>query len=371
MHDLRALVVDDSKVGRLTMSKKLEAIGVKVDMTESGQQALDYLNRQRPDLIFMDYMMPEMDGFEVTRRIKASPATRDIPVIIVSGSDDASFVAQALAIGAINVITKPPVDGVLETILGSLPTAATSAAAEPVPAPSLDRAGVHLLVEQLLAGAMQPLHDSLMADVEKRMAREFERQHRPQLDLDAVLVNIDQRIASGLAEFQARTERQEAQWEGQRQALLARLGDQSAQVEQRIGGLGGRLDALSADVGQRLGNAQSAQAALAQRFSAVDQRLRAIEGAEASPALDAEALLAAVDAHITTRLAATMASPQLPTQAIHASEKQAEQPLDGAGNAPLQAEVDQLHAKVRTLTLTLAIGMAVLLAAIATHFLRG
>lgn len=351
MHDLRALVVDDSKVGRLTMLKKLEAIGVKVDMTESGEQALDYLNRQRPDLIFMDYMMPEMDGFEVTRRIKASPATRAIPVIIVSGSDDASFVAQALAIGAINVITKPPVDGVLETILGSLPTAvaepAASAAVEPAPASSMDRAAVHVLVEQLLAGAMQHQHDSLMADVDTRMAREFERQHRPQLDLDAVLANMDQRIASGLAEFQARGERQEAQWEGQQQALLARLGDQSAQVEQRIGDFGGRLDALSANMGQRLGNAQAAQAALEQRFSAMDQRLRAIEGIDASPALDAEALLAAVDAHISTRLAATM------------------------GNAPLQAEVDQLKAKVRTLTLTIAIGAAVLLAAIALHFLKG
>lgn len=371
MHDLRALVVDDSKVGRLTMLKKLEAIGVKVDMTESGQQALDYLNRQRPDLIFMDYMMPEMDGFEVTRRIKASPATRDIPVIIVSGSDDASFVEQALAIGVINVITKPPLDGVLEAILGSLPTAAASAAAEPTPASSMDRATVQVLVEQLLAGAMQPLHDSLMADVQKWVEREFERQRRLQLDLDAVLANMDQRLASGLAEFQARTERQEAQWEGQRQALLARMGDQSAQIEQRIGGLGSRLDALSADVGQVLGNAQSVKAALEQRFSAMDQRLVAIEGAEASPALDEVALLAAVDAHISTRLAATMGSPQLPSQAMHANEEPVEHPLAGTGNAPLQAEVDQLNAKVRTLTLTIAIGAAVLLAAIALNFLRG
>ena len=88
MHDLRALVVDDSKVGRLTMLKKLEAIGVKVDLTESGQQALDYLAQNQPDLIFMDHMMPDMDGFEVTRGIKAAPATRNIPVFIVTGVID-------------------------------------------------------------------------------------------------------------------------------------------------------------------------------------------------------------------------------------------------------------------------------------------
>ena len=82
MQNLLALVVDDSKVGRLTMMKKLEAMGLKVELAESGPQALDYLSRQHPDLIFMDHMMPEMDGFEVTRRLKADPATREIPVII-------------------------------------------------------------------------------------------------------------------------------------------------------------------------------------------------------------------------------------------------------------------------------------------------
>ena len=87
MHDLRALVVDDSKVGRLTMLRKLETLGIRVDMAESGHQALESLEQSRPDLIFMDHMMPDMDGFEATRRIKASPVFRDIPAVIVSGND--------------------------------------------------------------------------------------------------------------------------------------------------------------------------------------------------------------------------------------------------------------------------------------------
>ena len=429
MHDLRALVVDDSKVGRLTMLKKLETIGVKVDMTESGQLALDYLEQHRPDLIFMDYMMPDMDGFEVTRRIKGAPATRDIPVIIVSGSDEASFIEQALAIGAVNVITKPPGDGVLEAILGSLPkvavTPTASAAVQSALVPSMDPTAVRVLVEQLLGGAIEHLHDNLMADVRKLMESEFERQRRTQQelserwrkqldqtasnidelrcdvvdtqllgkqlnaieqrllpleseagraqpDLDVVLANMDQRFASGLAEFQARIERQESLWEGQRQALLTRLGDLSVKIEQRVGGLSSRLESLSADVGQLIGDAQSAKAALEQRFTSIDQRLGAIKGAEVSPGLDEKALLAAVDDHISMRLSATLINTPLPMEVMHASEAQTAQPQAGTAKNPLQAEVEQLNMKVRTLTrTTIAIGGAVLLAAITIYFLRG
>ena len=95
MRNMKALVVDDSNVGRLTMQKKLEAFGVGVDLAESGLEALNYLEHHRPDVIFMDHVMPELDGFEATRRIKAGPATRDIPVIIISGSDDKSLVRDA------------------------------------------------------------------------------------------------------------------------------------------------------------------------------------------------------------------------------------------------------------------------------------
>jgi CheY-like chemotaxis protein len=370
MDDLRALVVDDSKVGRLTMLKRLEAIGVKVDLTESGQQALDYLAQNQPDLIFMDHMMPDMDGFEVTRRIKAAPATRDIPVIIVSGNEDEAFVQQARAVGAISAIAKPPAAGVLETILGSLPktvaepaaaaeTAPRPVAAEPTPAPSMDRAVVHALVERLLGEAMEHLQDDLAADIGRRVEAEFEKQRetlpewgerwreqldqtaagiaelsrgaadaetlgkqlqaieqrllpleseagRPLPDLDAVRENIEQRLAAGLAELQAElrtgSERQEPLREGLRQELLTRVDDHSAQVEQRVGGLDNRLDRLAADVSRVADDAQSAQARLERRFEEMEKRLGAIAGGEATPVPDAEAMLAAMDERITPRL---------------------------------------------------------------------
>jgi CheY-like chemotaxis protein len=364
MHDLRALVVDDSKVGRLTMLKKLEAIGVKVDLTESGQQALDYLAQNQPDLIFMDHMMPDMDGFEVTRRIKAAPATRNIPVFIVSGSDDEAFVQQARAIGATNAIAKPPAAGVLETILGSLPkpgagpaagavaeAAPQPAAVEPAPVPSMDRAEVHALVERLLGGAMDHLHEGLLADIGKRVEAKIETQRqtlqewrvqldqaaagiaeltskaaetetlgkqlnaieqrllplesaaaRPVPDIDVLRQDVEKRIASGLAEFQAKTEHEAPQSEDLRRELLSRMDDHGAAVEQRVGGLDGRLDGLSADVSRVSDDVQSALAELQQHIEALEKRLEAAEATEATPGLDAETLLAATDERISPRL---------------------------------------------------------------------
>ncbi len=188
MQDKHALVVDDSKVGRLTMMKKLEALGVKVDLAESGQHALDYLAQHRPDMIFMDHMMPEMDGFEVTRRIKASPATRDIPVIVVSGNDEATFIQEARAAGAIDAIAKPPASGVLENLLVSLPklsaeapvaevTSVVAEASQPAVA-SFDKSEIYALVEHLVGAAVAPLHDDFMAEIGHHLEAETANQRK-------------------------------------------------------------------------------------------------------------------------------------------------------------------------------------------------
>ena len=193
MSNKRALVVDDSKVGRLTMKKKLEAIGVVVDMMESAPEALDYLTQHRPDIIFMDHMMPEMDGFEATRRIKSAPDTREIPVFIISGSDDEDFVREARSHGAVNAITKPPAAGILETIMGSLAEMASAPvhteAMEPAPqpvaverrkAPFMDQAAVHALVERVVGEVVDHLHSDLLEELGKQLQEEFESERQAQ-----------------------------------------------------------------------------------------------------------------------------------------------------------------------------------------------
>lgn len=77
-----ALVVDDSKSARFSLKKLLQQQGIKTDFAESAGDALNYLSTNTPDIIFMDHLMPGMDGFEATKAIKSNPDTRDIPVIM-------------------------------------------------------------------------------------------------------------------------------------------------------------------------------------------------------------------------------------------------------------------------------------------------
>jgi CheY-like chemotaxis protein len=116
-----ALVVDDSKLARITLKKKLEQRDLQVEMVESGQGALDYLREQKPDIIFMDHLMPDIDGFETTRRIKADPETRHIPVIMCSGKENENYLEEAQAIGASSVLSKPPENSALDAVLADIP----------------------------------------------------------------------------------------------------------------------------------------------------------------------------------------------------------------------------------------------------------
>jgi two-component system, cell cycle response regulator len=113
----KALVVDDSKLARITLKRKLELRAVDVDMVESASEALSYLQTHQPDIIFMDHLMPDIDGFEATKRIKANPATRHIPVIMCTGKEHEGYLQEATAIGATNILAKPPETAALDAIL--------------------------------------------------------------------------------------------------------------------------------------------------------------------------------------------------------------------------------------------------------------
>jgi putative two-component system response regulator len=101
------LVVDDQP-DNLLILEDLLGEGYITHTASSGEQALDYLGHGRPpDLILLDVMMTGIDGFEVCRRLKATPGTRDIPVLFLTSLESAADEAEGLSIGAEDFIHKP------------------------------------------------------------------------------------------------------------------------------------------------------------------------------------------------------------------------------------------------------------------------
>lgn len=101
------LIVDDTPANLDVISDALSDAGFEVALATSGELALKQLQRQIPDLILLDIMMPGMDGFSVCRRLKADPMTQEIPVIFMTALSDSDNKTQGFALGAVDYITKP------------------------------------------------------------------------------------------------------------------------------------------------------------------------------------------------------------------------------------------------------------------------
>jgi len=103
----RILVVDDERFMRMQVRQVLQRDGYDVFEAESGEQAIEYFDQQKPDLVLLDGMMPDMDGFECCRRLRARPGAERLPVLMITGLDDRSSIEQAFAAGAEDFVTKP------------------------------------------------------------------------------------------------------------------------------------------------------------------------------------------------------------------------------------------------------------------------
>ncbi|HAJ91364.1 MAG TPA: hypothetical protein DCO71_01865 [Gammaproteobacteria bacterium] len=115
-----ALVVDDSKTARITLKRMLEKHDLDIDTVESAQQALDYLVSKTPDVIFMDHMMPGMDGLQAVQAIKSNPATATIPIMMYTSKEGDLYVSQARALGAIGILPKQVEPAQLFEVLNNL-----------------------------------------------------------------------------------------------------------------------------------------------------------------------------------------------------------------------------------------------------------
>ncbi len=101
------LIVDDNLQNLKVLGNTIKNEGWLLAVASSGQQALDFLEKKVPDLILLDIMMPEMDGFETCRRIKSNPELKEIPIIFLTAKVDSESIITAFEEGAVDYVSKP------------------------------------------------------------------------------------------------------------------------------------------------------------------------------------------------------------------------------------------------------------------------
>lgn len=101
-----ALIVDDSRLACRVMANMLEPLNIRSVSVYSAEEAIDYLQQNKPDIIFLDHSMPGMDGLETIKVIKNNPLTATIPVMMYTAKHGEVYVSQARALGAVDVLPK-------------------------------------------------------------------------------------------------------------------------------------------------------------------------------------------------------------------------------------------------------------------------
>ncbi|WP_341937902.1 response regulator [Marinimicrobium sp. C2-29] len=106
----RALIVDDSRTAQHRLKKLLRSYDLDIVAVDSAESALSYLSSSVPDVVFMDHLMPGMDGFRALQIIKSHPATATIPVIMYTSKSGDVYTSQARALGALDVVSKDTIN---------------------------------------------------------------------------------------------------------------------------------------------------------------------------------------------------------------------------------------------------------------------
>lgn len=154
-----ALIVDDSKSARIMLQRLLEKMNVITLGVESAEEALTYLENQHPDIIFMDHMMPGMDGLEATQTIKSNPKTQGIPTIMYTSKEGDGYNTLAMSHGASGVLPKPANQQAVMAVIDSLQN--TAANDVPHKAPQMDTHQVSLeAIEKMI---QQRLNNSVLS----------------------------------------------------------------------------------------------------------------------------------------------------------------------------------------------------------------
>ena len=103
----KILIVDDEPFNVDYLEQELEGLNCEITSANNGQEALEKVRAAAPDLVLLDIMMPVMDGYAVLSQLKAEVSTRDIPVVIISASNDLKSVVKGIQMGAEDYLPKP------------------------------------------------------------------------------------------------------------------------------------------------------------------------------------------------------------------------------------------------------------------------
>ncbi|MDD4819455.1 MAG: hybrid sensor histidine kinase/response regulator [Flavobacteriales bacterium] len=105
--DYKILIVDDVDSNVILLKALLKSSGYQIFTANCGELALASVNQNKPDLVLLDIMMPDVDGFEVARRLKDDPKTKNIPIVFLSALDDTESIVKGFKVGGADFVTKP------------------------------------------------------------------------------------------------------------------------------------------------------------------------------------------------------------------------------------------------------------------------
>jgi len=206
----RALVVDDSRSARVALKKLLDEHDLNVDFAESGEQALEFLDRELVDVVFMDHHMPGMDGLEAVQAIKRNPRTATIPIMMYTTREGEVYLSQARALGAVGVLPKQVQPGVLFDMLLDLGLVrdrripADEVPAEPQSRDAdeidrrLDDQALGISLQSIVTRILEDQHLSLRSDI-LRGNREFARQVATEILEETKSTAAEENAADSLA----------------------------------------------------------------------------------------------------------------------------------------------------------------------------
>jgi Response regulator containing a CheY-like receiver domain and a GGDEF domain len=107
MHNQLILIIDDNGTNLKVLSQTLTSAGFQLAVATNGEEALEQVLEELPELILLDVKMPKIDGFETCIRLKANPKTKDIPIIFMTALSETIDKVKGLSLGAVDYITKP------------------------------------------------------------------------------------------------------------------------------------------------------------------------------------------------------------------------------------------------------------------------